>query len=59
MQKNKIKLINNLGYVKKLRTKLLKDSGYDPMSIPVKNFSHTLNVEFDYNIMNILSLVNY
>ncbi|XP_054160007.1 neuronal acetylcholine receptor subunit alpha-7-like [Oppia nitens] len=42
--------------IKKLRNNLFKNSSYDPMIVPVKNWSHTLNVHLSYNLIKIFDL---
>ncbi|CAG2113603.1 unnamed protein product, partial [Medioppia subpectinata] len=36
--------------IKRLRKDLFTNRGYDPMIIPVKNWSHTLNVAVTFNL---------
>ncbi|CAG2116278.1 unnamed protein product [Medioppia subpectinata] len=43
-------IISTADAIKRLRKDLFTNRGYDPMIIPVKNWSHTLNVAVTFNL---------
>lgn len=47
-----------LATIKRLRTELFKNRTYDPMVVPVKNWSNTLQVSLDLMLVKIFDVVS-